>query len=252
MPPSVTYVPLERLIALFGGLFVTGTILTLPLYRFNVRRLVRSTLFIKILVWIPIFVVFVGFLYASGHERFVGLLLLIGIAELELVKAVGKHHHAVREATLYGLLFCAALLHFYALASLGSLGLIHVLIIIGFASVLADVAAFFVGNYLGKHKLPKVINNNKSWEGVAGQFIGAGIGVLAVNAFVEPVALHWIWLPIGLGSALGDLLNSYVKRRMGVKDWSHALPGHGGYLDRLSSLAGSALCTYFFLRFIGS
>ena len=49
----------------------------------------------------------------------------------------------------------------------------------------------------------------------------------------------WLWLPIGLGAILGDLCNSYVKRREHIKNWSQRIPGHGGYLDRFASLAGS-------------
>lgn len=246
-------VPLARLVTLFCVLFVAGTALTLPLYRFDVRRFVRSKLFVKIVLWVPIFAVFIGFLYAGGRVRFAGLAALLIVAEGELIAVVLRRHdrHQRRAALVYGGLFGIALLHFWLLGTVYPRHLINLLISIGVASVLADVMAFFLGNYAGKHKLPAALNDHKSWEGVAGQLIGAGLGVLLVNAFVTPIVSAWIWLPIGAGSALGDLTNSYVKRRLELKDWSQNLPGHGGYLDRLSSLAGSVLCAYYFLLITG-
>ena len=61
----------------------------------------------------------------------------------------------------------------------------------------------------------------------------------------------WLGLPIGLGSAAGDLTNSYVKRQLGIKDWSKLLPGHGGFTDRLSSLSGAAMVLFYTLLLFG-
>ncbi len=50
---------------------------------------------------------------------------------------------------------------------------------------------------------------------------------------------------VGLGTAYGDLLNSYVKRRLKIKDWGQSIPGHGGYSDRFSSMFGAVIVVYF-------
>jgi phosphatidate cytidylyltransferase len=234
---------LGRLLSTFLVLFLLGSLLTLPLYKFDVRALMRSSLFVKIVMWLPIFVLFVGILYWPAQ---------LGVAIISVVLvATGLEARALYRSRmfipLYWLAFAVAFLHF------GLIGLFHhtllqnLLITIGLGSVLSDVTAFFFGRYLGRHKLPPILNDAKSWEGVAGQILGALIGVLIVNRLVTPVVSLWIFLPIGLGAALGDLANSFVKRRAGIKDWSRAIPGHGGFLDRCSSLAGSALLTFYFL-----
>lgn len=69
--------------------------------------------------------------------------------------------------------------------------------------------------------------------------------------FINPVISIWLFLPIGLGSVVGDLANSFVKRKINIKDWGKAIPGHGGFIGRLSSLAGSAVCMFYFLRITG-
>jgi phosphatidate cytidylyltransferase len=55
---------------------------------------------------------------------------------------------------------------------------------------------------------------------------------------------------LGAGSALGDLTNSYVKRKLAIDEWGRAIPGHGGILDRFSSMAGSAVLVFYFLLIV--
>ena len=114
-------------------------------------------------------------------------------------------------------------------------------------TAMSDVTCFFFGKFFGTHMLPPYINSNKSWEGVAGQLIGACIGLMLLKTFIFPQTSLLLFLPIGLGSATGDLLNSYIKRRAGILSWSTWIPGHGGLLDRFVSLAFSILYTFYFL-----
>jgi phosphatidate cytidylyltransferase len=125
--------------------------------------------------------------------------------------------------------------------------IVNLLITLCFATVLSDAGAFLLGKYLGKHRLPEWLNNSKSWEGIVGQVLGSLVGILLVNFFVTPVVSVWLFLPVGAGCAIGDLANSFAKRNAHVKDWSRAIPGHGGFIDRLSSLAGSTLLMFYFL-----
>lgn len=227
--------------------------LTLPLYKFDWRRFIKSKLFIKIMFWIPIFLVLVGLLYSNNSIRLAVLFIFLGLTYNELFIVMKRRKTKRVLMITYFVLFAFALMNFYFINSSSSPEqFIKLLITICFASVLADVTAFFMGNYLGRHKLPPELNDRKSWEGVAGQVIGALLGVLLVNAFIVPVSPLTLFLPIGIGSAIGDLANSYVKRRVDIKDWSNNIPGHGGFLDRLSSLAGSALFTFYFLRLTGT
>jgi phosphatidate cytidylyltransferase len=101
-----------------------------------------------------------------------------------------------------------------------------------------DTAAYVVGRWLGRHALPASISAEKTWEGLAaGAFAGSIAGLIAA----PPLDVSWPELVLacaGLAivAQLGDLLESAIKRRFGVKDMSGLIPGHGGVLDRLDSL----------------
>ena len=115
---------------------------------------------------------------------------------------------------------------------------------------LADMAAYFIGSYFGKHPLSPRLSPKKTWEGywavvIFGTLGTAGLAVLW-HSLGGP-AVPW-WKGAALGAALtilttlGDLGESMFKRQAGVKDSSNIIPGHGGVLDRIDSwLWGAAL-----------
>lgn len=116
----------------------------------------------------------------------------------------------------------------------------------------ADIFAYFSGKAFGKRKLAPSISPGKSWEGA----IGGGIAVLVIATLVIVLAgdslantfpvrvqasLGWaatyaILVLIVAASVVGDLFESQLKRRAGMKDSSNLLPGHGGVLDRIDAL----------------
>jgi phosphatidate cytidylyltransferase len=113
-----------------------------------------------------------------------------------------------------------------------------------------DVAAYFVGRRVGGPKLWPRVSPNKTWSGFAG---GLASGT-AAGVIVAAAASRWgVTLPIGLAGIaaisalgsivgqLGDLAESALKRRFGVKDSSKLIPGHGGVMDRLDALWAVAL-----------
>jgi phosphatidate cytidylyltransferase len=105
---------------------------------------------------------------------------------------------------------------------------------------LADIAAYFTGRSMGRHKLAPAISPGKTWEGVGGAMLavlGYG-GVIAAMTGLR-MADWWSLLPllvllVGV-SVVGDLFESLMKRQAGVKDSGSLLPGHGGILDRIDS-----------------
>lgn len=236
---------LLRAIALFAVLLVAGYILCVLLYRKQGKTFTGSALQAKVMLWIPIFTVFLAFVYASLPSRVVigawVLMMMILEAARQYVRA--PSHRALVVA--YAGLVAASFVHIYMLGSL--IGETALLLTIGFASVMSDVTAFFWGNYFGRHALPEQFNASKSWEGLVGQVVGAFIGVALVLLVLGVDIAWWLAIPIGVGAAVGDLANSYVKRQMGIKDWGDRLPGHGGYLDRFASLSGSIVLTYYAL-----
>ena len=121
-----------------------------------------------------------------------------------------------------------------------------------FAVPLCDVAAFTFGKMLGRHKMRPNISPNKTWEGSFG-------------AFLVGMALPWIFrfslegfgtrelllagLIVGIGSQLGDLSISVIKRDIGIKDMGTLIEGHGGVLDRIDSLIYVAPLFFHMTRF---
>jgi phosphatidate cytidylyltransferase len=110
-----------------------------------------------------------------------------------------------------------------------------------------DIFAYFAGRSIGGPKLAPKISPNKTWAGLIGGMAGAAVvGGLAAWQFgiaAEMPDFYWLGAAMGLLAQLGDLYESRVKRRLGVKDSSALLPGHGGVLDRLDGLLPVALAT---------
>lgn len=103
-----------------------------------------------------------------------------------------------------------------------------------------DIAAYLVGREYGKHKIAPAISPGKSWEGLAGSVVvSACIGmVFGYMAPVPHAILGAVLAVIGLG---GDLFESWLKRRAGVKDSGNLIPGHGGLFDRVDALLPCAI-----------
>ena len=108
-----------------------------------------------------------------------------------------------------------------------------------FAVEINDIAAFTCGKIFGKHKLRENISPNKTVEGSVGAIIiSLIIPWLLWFSFPHFEAVHLviIGLVIGVGGQLGDLVISYIKRDIGIKDMGAVIQGHGGILDRVDSM----------------
>jgi phosphatidate cytidylyltransferase len=117
--------------------------------------------------------------------------------------------------------------------------------------VLADVGGYVAGVLFGRHAMVPAISPKKSWEGFAGSLMfGVAGAVLAVTLLLS--AQQW-WAGVLLGlllvitGTLGDLVESQVKRELGIKDMGTSLPGHGGLMDRLDGLLPAAATTWIVL-----
>ncbi|MGY5811512.1 phosphatidate cytidylyltransferase [Rhizobium sp. LEGMi198b] len=115
-----------------------------------------------------------------------------------------------------------------------------VLMLFIFATVWAtDIFAYFVGRAIGGAKLAPRISPGKTWSGAIGGAIAAVVaGTAVVWSFFSADGL---WIPaltlvLSICSQIGDLFESFIKRRFGVKDSSHLIPGHGGVMDRVDGL----------------
>lgn len=141
--------------------------------------------------------------------------------------------------------------HLYIVLPLLFLSLFHLYLRLTFGLFLmiwgGDVGAYCIGTLFGQgsrgHKLAPSISPKKSWEGVIGGAIFVIIISLILRHYSEwfnwPFASIWVTILFALlffaAAVIGDLFESYLKRKKGVKDSGNVLPGHGGFLDRFDS-----------------
>jgi phosphatidate cytidylyltransferase len=135
-----------------------------------------------------------------------------------------------------------------------------------------DIAAYYVGRTLGRHKLAPVVSPNKSWEGAVASVIASILVAIAVfhfnpqierwfsfdsTTFYIPLArvpwVHVIALGIttNIAAQFGDLFESGLKRGAGVKDSGTLLPGHGGMLDRIDALLFAIPAVWYYANLTG-
>ena len=166
--------------------------------------------------------------------------------------ATGLPEQGSMRSTILGLLYAISIVAcFAAIVVFFRQSPIYLLSVMALVWI-ADIGAYFSGKAFGKRKLAPTISPGKSWEGA----IGGGIAVLVLStlailfggaALADTFVVHlqarlgWaatlaILVVITGASVVGDLFESQLKRRAGVKDSSNLLPGHGGVLDRIDAL----------------
>ena len=138
----------------------------------------------------------------------------------------------------------------YAGALVVSLGFLRASPHYGLAAVLwlfavvwgADIAAYFAGRLIRGPRLWPSVSPGKTWSGaVVGAFVGAALGLLLSGWSNRVDRLFWLGLVTAVISELGDLFESALKRRFGVKDSSNLIPGHGGLMDRLDAFVAASV-----------
>ena len=119
------------------------------------------------------------------------------------------------------------------------------------ATALDDTGAYFAGTRFGRHMMAPSISPKKSWEGYAGGLVCALAGGLALGGLIEALSVLdgvAIGAICGIFGPAGDLVESLVKRDIGVKDSGRLLPGHGGLLDRLDAMIFCAPLVLLYVR----
>jgi len=174
--------------------------------------------------------------FALGASQHAFIELLIGAA---LAGAVTFFLHPKQFAwivlgTLYIGIACLALLWLRNVPEEGR-NLVFWLLAVVWAT---DIGAYFAGRGIGGPKLAPRISPNKTWAGLIGGMLAAGlVGVLAAGLLGRDAMLLVVGgMILAIIAQGGDLLESWSKRRFGVKDSSHIIPGHGGILDRVDGL----------------
>jgi len=204
--------------------------------------------------------------------------MILGIP-LVFRKELGMGLAAVA-ASVFGVLYVAASLSL--LISLRASPTQRILVILVLFSVWAgDIAAYYVGQTFGKHKLAPVVSPNKSWEGAIASVIGSvAVSVLVFHfqgeisklfAGPDPMRFYWFfpipgelpapripWAHVAalgiltnVAAQFGDLFESALKRGAGVKDSGTLLPGHGGVLDRIDALLFAIPMVWYYANLTG-
>ena len=129
-------------------------------------------------------------------------------------------------------------------------------IIIGFFLLIwaNDTGAYLTGISIGRHKLMERISPKKTWEGFFGGVIIAALVAWLLSDWLGVVnKIHWVFISliISLAGTYGDLIESMLKRSIGVKDSGTIMPGHGGFLDRFDSAIISFPIVYLFISLFG-
>ena len=194
--------------------------------------------------------------YAVGVDLVLGLvaLNLVTIALISIFQF--KTDRSVLDVILkqlQGIIYIPVSLGFLIFIREGHAGTIWVFLLLAIIFA-GDTSAYYVGSYLGRHKLSPAISPGKTIEGAIGG-LAANLAIGAIGkAFFLP-DLPWslsilFFLAVGIAGQIGDLFESEMKRSSNIKDSSNILPGHGGILDRIDALLFASPVAYVFIRFI--
>ncbi len=210
------------------------------------------------LIWVVLFIVSPHFmtipLGAEGIST-TGFLLVSAVILplIILMGRRGKENAFVNWAwTIAGILYIGWLLSYMvALRTIDEgRGWVFLAILCTFAS---DISAYITGKAAGRHKLAPYVSPNKTWEGSIGGVAGSIILSVAVALWFGLPLPYWqavlLGIAVSIMGQLGDLVKSLFKRNMEVKDSGNVLPGHGGFLDRMDSLAFAGVTVFYFVEF---
>lgn len=206
---------------------------------------------------------------AAGYLEYRFLLVLIpmviAIMIAELYRKQEKPFDSLAH-TFLPVIYCAIPVSLIPFSAFSHTGLSSVLshgemifspgIIIGFLILLwvNDSGAYLVGTSMGRHRLMERISPKKSWEGFFGGMVFSALAAWLLSGWLGVVSTEkWIIIALIISAAgtYGDLIESMLKRSMGVKDSGTVMPGHGGFLDRFDSALLSFPLVFLFITLFG-
>lgn len=235
---------------LFGGLFLLGTSTVELALAFRHRnfRVPVVPIALTVVATIPAAFYF-GLLWAWGVVA-AGFLLTV------IVQSILSRTRAWSDVSLSD----SALAGGFALAYVLGLGAFSIALVAQpegqwwtlamlILTTSADIGAFAAGVLFGKHPMAPRISPKKTWEGFAGAVVAVAVAGILIAMFTLHVPI-WVGILLGvlvlLTATAGDLFESQLKRWIGIKDMSHWLAGHGGFLDRLDSILPSGVLVFIF------
>lgn len=198
-----------------------------------------------------------GILVAAYQEKFAYIGIVLAVATYAaMIYALRPKRGTTAGSdaawTIFGLTWIAG----------GGAGAVSILVMDGGVALLVaavlivacdDIGAYFTGTAFGRHKMAPSVSPAKSWEGFAGGIATAlAAGLLFASLLRELTVADGlaIGLMAGLLAPVGDLVESLVKREIGIKDSGRLLPGHGGMLDRLDAIIFCCPAISLYLHFV--
>lgn len=111
-----------------------------------------------------------------------------------------------------------------------------------------DTGAYMIGSLIGRHKIAPMVSPKKSWEGFFGGYASLFVFMIILarlhNSSLSMTTIAMLAFTLSFMATVGDLGESYLKRKAGVKDSGNLLPGHGGFLDRFDAIIAVAPFVY--------
>lgn len=182
--------------------------------------------------------------------------VVIAVLAVVVTAALGPGADILREAAGGVLIvFYPAMLVGFALLLLRPEDGIERIVTFIVVTICSDIGGYATGVLFGKHPMAPSVSPKKSWEGFTGSALWCVVaGILCVTLMLD--GAWWIGALLGLAvvvaATVGDLCESMIKRDLGIKDMSNLIPGHGGLMDRLDSLAVSVPVIWAILTFVST
>jgi phosphatidate cytidylyltransferase len=199
----------------------------------------------------------VAIVLSAWGDGFEGLAVAAAVSTpvvlISLLRAGAENFLANATASLFTLLYLPIPLAFAVMLAHPADGRARVMIFVVAVS-LSDTGGYIFGVLFGKHPLARHISPKKSWEGVLGSVIFSTVGTsILFGIWFHKAWWHGAILAVVaiLAGTSGDLIESALKRDVGLKDMGRSLPGHGGFLDRLDSLLITAPFAFLIIRWLG-
>jgi phosphatidate cytidylyltransferase len=250
LPVFIAYIyyldPLPYFLVLLGVVAVIAMREFYEMYRVPARLCIPG-----IMIGILLFYIFCRYPAYVKEGIFVSMLLLL-LLRLFFAATPSGCMSEIAPITL-GFFYIVFFLSFQWLLRTGDNGLEYIFLLY-IATWLSDSMAYYIGTYLGRHKLYPAVSPNKTIEGAFGSIIGGILGVVIIkNIYDIPtlstMSVITIGTALGIAALIGDLVESMFKRDAGVKDSSNFIPGHGGILDKIDGFLITGPVLYFIVRY---
>ncbi len=227
--------------------FALGAIIT-QIVNQNQLETIRRKNWLKYFTYFLIVnIVFLSILMRPNYFSYVASIIIF-FGGLELLKNL-KYHKNKIQSTVILLVFIFFAFCFFQFSRLS----VPIIFYTYFLVTIFDGFSQLFGQLLGKTKLIPSISPNKTVEGLLGGALVTVLTSVLIRSVLELSVYQSLVVGIGavIFSFLGDLLASYGKRKLGIKDYSRWLPGHGGFLDRFDSFILAGFFALLLARYVG-